>query len=344
MRDYNIDVISNVKNHELNEFYDNVFKDRNNFLKQNWKWVYRFGYLNYEPLVLLNNKKKIIGQAGLMPAKINYKNISYPATWFVDFILLEEFRAKGLGTFLTKQWMKICPNQITYCNKSSLKIFKKLGWQYNEKSKRIGLSINYLKFIPLIKKFKFPLLEKIFFKINKMKLNNTPFFAPKLLNDNKNMILNNFLKKKNLEADKFQILRDEEWFKWRFLDCPYNKNIYYFEYENNYAIVHLFKRDYIKRLNILYSFCTDECKEDYLFFIIYKWALNNSIDLMWANSSNENFINKIKKFFYFAWIKPIIFASYSNDILINQLLKNGISNLHGSDSDNDILQINNNYN
>ena len=33
MRDYNIDVISNVKNQELNEFYDNVFKDRNNFLK-----------------------------------------------------------------------------------------------------------------------------------------------------------------------------------------------------------------------------------------------------------------------------------------------------------------------
>jgi hypothetical protein len=95
--------------------------------------------------------------------------------------------------------------------------------------------------------------------------------------------------------------------------------------------------------NILYFFSTDYSKEDYLFLIIYKWALTNSIDLLWANSNDQNFINKLKEFFKVISAKPLSFASYSSDELINKTLKNGINNICAADSDNDIFQINNSY-
>jgi hypothetical protein len=343
MQDYHIDLISNVKKEDLHEFYNISFQDRNKILINNWKWIYRSGYLNYEPILLLNNKKKIIGQAALIPAKISYKDIIYPSVWFVDFVILKEFRGKGLGEYLTKQWMKICPNQITYCNDSSLKIFKKLGWQDSKTSKRIALPVNYLKFIPIIKKYNFTVLEKFFLRKKENKLNTIPLISPKLLIEDKNKIINFFSRKKIISSDNLQILRDEDWFVWRFFDCPYNKNIYYFEYENNFTIVHIFKTNNIKRLNILYFFCTDYSKEDYLFLIIYKWALTNSIDLLWANSNDQNFINKLKEFFKVISVKPLLFASYSSDELINKTLKNGINNICAADSDNDIFQINNSY-
>jgi hypothetical protein len=299
--------------------------------------------LNYEPILLLNNKKKIVGQAGLIPVKISYKNILYPAVWFVDFVIIKEFRGIGLGEFLAKEWMKICPNQITYCNDSSLKIFKKLGWQTSGTSKRIALPVNYFKFIPIINKYNFTLLEKFFLRQKENKLNAIPLVSPKLLIVDKNKIINFFLSKKVTSNDNLQILRDEDWFIWRFLDCPYNENIYYFEYENNFSIVHIFKTNNIKRLNILYFFCSDSSKEDYLFLIIYKWALTNSIDMLWANSNDQNFIYKLKDFFKAISVKPLIFASYSSDELINKALKNGINNICAADSDNDIFQIKNSY-
>ena len=343
MQDYHIDLISNVKKEDLDEFYNIAFQDRNKILINNWKWIYRSGYLNYEPILLLNNNKKIIGQAALIPAKISYKDILYPAVWFVDFVILKEFRGKGLGEFLTKEWMKICPNQITYCNNNSLKIFKKLGWLDSKTSKRIALPVNYFKFIPIIKKYNFTVLEKFFLRKKESKLNTIPLISPKLLIEEKNKIINFFLNKKVTSNDNLQILRDEDWFVWRFFDCPYNKNIYYFEYENNFTIVHIFKTNNIKRLNILYFFCSDSSKQDYLFLIIYKWALTNSIDLLWANSNDQNFINKLKEFFKVISVKPLTFASYSSDKLINKALKNGINNICAADSDNDIFQINNSY-
>ena len=43
-------------------------------------------------------------------------------------MILPEFRKTGFGEQIIKEWMKICENQITFCNDLSLKIFKKLDW------------------------------------------------------------------------------------------------------------------------------------------------------------------------------------------------------------------------
>ena len=65
----------------------------------------------------------------MLPIELNILGKKTSAIWFVDFAILNEFQGKGYGKILTKEWMKICPNQITFCNNLSLRVFKKFGWK-----------------------------------------------------------------------------------------------------------------------------------------------------------------------------------------------------------------------
>ena len=112
---YKINKISEVKNDLLSEFYKKIYQKRHNSLTNNWRWWYRVGYNEFEPIVLLVDNK-IIGHAGLLPIDLNILEKKIPAIWFVDYAILSKFQGKGYGQILTKEWMKICPNQITFCN------------------------------------------------------------------------------------------------------------------------------------------------------------------------------------------------------------------------------------
>ena len=147
---YNINKISEVNLELLSNFYKDIFFQRHKSLIQNLKWWYRLGYNEFEPLVL-SVDGKVIGQAGLLPVDLIIRGKEIKAIWFIDFAIQSKFRGKGYGQILTKEWMKICPNQITYCNNQSLRIFKKLGWRNNLSTRRLLRPINYLKFIPVIK-------------------------------------------------------------------------------------------------------------------------------------------------------------------------------------------------
>ena len=57
-----------------------------------------------------------------------------------------EFKGKGLGKILCKEWMKICPNQMAICSDDSLRVLKKFGWKDNFATKRLVRPINTLKF------------------------------------------------------------------------------------------------------------------------------------------------------------------------------------------------------
>ena len=96
--------------------------------------------------------------------------------------------------------------------------------------------------------------------------------------------------KRNINIDKnFPfILRDEELLNWRLLECPYKKDLYFFEYKNNFSIVHIFFINDVKRMNILFSYSVGEAHESELFGLIMNWAINNNIDLVWAFKKLEN--------------------------------------------------------
>ena len=145
-------------------------------------------------------------------------------------------------------------------------------------------------------------------------------------------IINDSLKlKKNSTNNEFaSIIRDEKWLNWRLMECPYKKDIYFFEYKNNFAIVHIFF-NYVKRLNILYTYSTDEPQVNELYVQIINWAINNGIDLVWAITRDTEFKNIFPKLLS----KSINFASWSSDKKIFERLQNGLLDPQGIDSDID---------
>jgi hypothetical protein len=153
--------------------------------------------------------------------------------------------------------------------------------------------------------------------------------------DNFKIINDSFKLKKIVNNNEFaEIIRDEKWLHWRLIECPYKKDIYFFEYKNNFAIVHIFLSGNIKKLNIMYTYSTDKPQESELFAQIINWSINNDIDLVWVVSRNTEFENIFPKILN----RPLQFASWSSDKKIFNILKEGLSDLQGIDTDNDSWQ------
>ena len=135
--------ISEVNKEQLSTFYKKVYPERYKSLTENWQWWYRFDLNNSQPIILtLNNE--IIGQAAYLPNEILLSGKKIQAIWFQDYAVLPKFMGMGLGKLLCKEWMKICPIQITLCNNKSLKVFKKLDWSSNNNFTRNIKFYNYL--------------------------------------------------------------------------------------------------------------------------------------------------------------------------------------------------------
>ena len=159
MLKYKIGKISEIGTEQLSDFYKKTYYQRHKSLTNNWRWWYRVGYDENEPLVL-SIDNKVVGQAAYLPTELNILGNKVPAIWFVDFAILPEFQGKGFGKILTKEWMKICPTQITFCNNQSLRVFKKFGWKNNISTKRLIRPINTLKLLPAVRRFKLNFLNK----------------------------------------------------------------------------------------------------------------------------------------------------------------------------------------
>jgi len=328
---YKINKISEIATDQLSEFYKKTYYKRYKSLTSNWRWWYRVGYNELEPLIL-SVDNKVIGQAAYLPINLNILGNIVPAIWFVDYVVLPEFKGKGLGKILSKEWMKICPNQMAICSDDSLRVLKKLGWKDNYTTKRLARPISTLKFLPILKNLKLNFVNRTLRYFIKKKYSRNISINPYKISDNFKIIDDSFKLRKIVKNNEFaEIIRDEKWLHWRLIECPYKKDIYFFEYKNNFAIVHIFVIENIKKLNILYTYSADKLQENELFVQIINWSINNNIDLVWAVSRNTDFENIFPKIFN----KPLQFASWSSDEKICKTLQNGLSNLQGIDTDND---------
>ena len=328
---YKINKISEIATDQLSEFYKKTYYKRYKSLTSNWRWWYRVGYNELEPLIL-SVDNKVIGQAAYLPINLNILGNIVPAIWFVDYVVLPEFKGKGLGKILSKEWMKICPNQMAICSDDSLRVLKKLGWKDNYTTKRLARPISTLKFLPILKNLKLNFVNRTLRYFIKKKYSRNISINPYKISDNFKIIDDSFKLRKIVKNNEFaEIIRDEKWLHWRLIECPYKKDIYFFEYKNNFAIVHIFVIENIKKLNILYTYSADKLQENELFVQIINWSINNNIDLVWAVSRNTDFENIFPKIFN----RPLQFASWSSDEKIFKTLQNGLSNLQGIDTDND---------
>ena len=328
---YKIKKISEVPNDALSNFYKKTYKSRCKSLISNWKWWYRVGYNQFEPITILINNE-VIGHAGLIPIDLDILGKNIQAIWFVDFAVLPEYQGSGYGKILTKEWMKICPNQITFCNEKSLGVFKKFGWKNNLSTQRMAKPINILKVLPVIKNFEFNLLNKSLIYYLKRKHDKKESIKCYDVNNNFNVLKESFkLRKLNNSLNLAKIVRDENWLKWRIMECPYKKDLYFFEYNNSFSIVHIFKEGNTKKMNILFTYHVDNDHENHLMSLILQWSIYNNIDLLWTVSSKSKF----KEVFSKIYNKSLNFASWSADKKISDILKNGLSDPQAIDSDTD---------
>ena len=333
MSKYKINKISEIEINQLSDFYKKIYHKRYKSLTSNCRWWYRVGYNDFEPLIL-SIGDRIIGQAGLLPTDLNILGNKVQAIWFTDFAILPEFQGKGFGKILTKEWMKICPNQITFCNNLSLKIFKKFGWKNNLSVKRQVKLFNALKLFPIVKKFELNFINSAIRHFIKKKYSQNFSINPYQIDSNFKIINDTFKVKKIIKNDEFaEIVRDEKWLQWRLLECPYKKDLYFFEHKNNFAIVHIFVTGNIKRLNILYIYFTDNPQVNELIMSITNWSINNNIDLLWMVNRDRD--KDIEKIFPRFLNKSINFASWSSDNKISKILQNGLFDPQGIDSDVD---------
>ncbi len=321
--------ISEVNKEQLSVFYKKIYPERYKSLIENWQWWYRSDINNSEPIILtLNNE--IIGQAAYLHNELMFSGKKVPAIWFQDYAVLPKFMGKGLGKLLCKEWMKICPNQMAICSPYSLRVLKKLGWSENYESKRLARPINFFKFFPIVKNLNIGLLNAPLKFFLKTKYKSNKSIKPYTMSNNLRILEDSFnLKKELINPDFAQINRNEEWFNWRLIQCPYKKDIYFFQYNNTFAIVHIYNAKNIKRLNILFTYYTDYSEENELYSLIVKWSLDNNIDFVWLINKSEKFQSIFPKIFN----KPLRFASWSSDQNISEILKKGLNNLQGIDSD-----------
>ena len=191
---YKINKISEVTKDQLSDFYKKTYYPRYKSLTNNWHWWYRVGYNEFEPLII-SIDNKVIGQAAYLPTELNVLGNKVPAIWFVDYAILPEFKGKGLGKIMYKEWMKICPNQMAICSDDSLRVLKKFGWKDNSATKRLARPINVLNFLPIIKNFKLNFVNKTLRYLIKKKYNRNISINPYKISDNFK-IINDSLKLK----------------------------------------------------------------------------------------------------------------------------------------------------
>tara|TARA_B100000963_G_C22603149_1_gene661236 strand:- start:207 stop:1238 length:1032 start_codon:yes stop_codon:yes gene_type:complete len=320
--------ISKTDKIELGIFYKKIFPSRYKNLINNWKWWYRNNLNDKEPIILLN-KKKVIGQAAFISSKVEVNNKKINTIWFQDYAVLPEYTGKGYGKLLCSEWMKICPDQMAICSPFSLRVLKKFNWKENYDTKRFVKPINFTKFLPLIRNYDNKFLNNLFKNFIRFKDKKSDIKIYKMTK-NFDILEDAFSNRvENFKENYINIVRDEDWLKWRLLDCPYKDDIFFFQYKNNFTIVHLYKSGNTKRLNIMYSFYTDTSQEAEILMLIINWSIQNNVDFVWIISCD----NELKKYFTNFLTKPLRLATWSQNKKNFNLFKNGISNLQGIDSD-----------
>jgi GNAT superfamily N-acetyltransferase len=232
---------SEVRPELLSHFYSSAYPLRAAFMESNWSWINRAYYHgNRIPLVLISDER-VIAHAGLIPVTMQIGGENYSAGWFIDLAVLPEYQRSGYGSILVRKRTEFAEIQMTFPNKRSRGIFKKLGWQLYPDSYMHYIFIRPFNY-PSIKKWlpkhmRF-LLNKIFFSFRRRFYSrnsppvggiNLEIVSPGLLK----VFLSAYNNSPKAGSEEVVILRDDDFWQWRVLNSP-NRNQYYIYSEGDF--------------------------------------------------------------------------------------------------------------
>jgi len=311
VENYTIKKSSVVDVNELKGFYKTAYFSRGEVFYENFNWFYKTNFSDETPLVICI-KDKIIGHAGVLTDNLIFNGVVHKFTWLTDLIILSKYRNLGLANRLVSEWMNICENKITFPNDTALKIYKKFEWRTSGEITRI-INTTFLDKI---------FLKKFIFK-NKIKKLKVYKIDKSIIKD----ILE--VETKNNSSEVLKIVRDETWFNWRFVQCPFLENILCFQYDDQFIVAQLFEGKNKGRMNILYS-TENFLEESKIFQAIKLWASDQGINFLWhisnVKNTRKNIFSKILK-------KKMNFAYYTSNKELSKQLNYGINNIQAGDSD-----------
>ncbi|MEP7339699.1 MAG: GNAT family N-acetyltransferase [Acidobacteriota bacterium] len=295
----------------LERFYEKMYPHRDDFLKRNWRWLYRVGHYKQipSPPVILHNDE-VIGHAGLIPVTLQRGDEQRTAIWFVDFGVLPEYQRHGLGIRLTKEWMSLCPLQITFCNEKSIGIFLKYGWEAR---------FHTLSFSLLLRPEHHPKLRESKYRIpaqlagaatraiwQARTLAKGELFAAAAGQHQ----LDQLKAEENHSA--LSVPRTEEFLRWRIADHPLANQHFILTDSKVSAIVRVLKSESYRRLHVLslHGAWREANPLSSFFGRLVKWAMSEEIDRIWFIAS-EPAVIKVAK-----WWLPVYtrarFACHAN--------------------------------
>ena len=189
-----------------------------------------------------------------------------------------------------------------------------MNWSYNNKFSRKLKIPSLINFIPILKQS----------KISSINTNNLIDLKLKEI-DNQTIYKIANESEQFLSRKSFGIVRDENWFKWRVLNCPYKKNILIFGYKDINIITELKTKNKLKFLNIIYI---SKPINESLTNIFSGFIKSNRINFISYVSKNDEYLQ-----INFPWSRKLNFAFYAEDFSIKSLIKDTIDDIQYIDSD-----------
>ncbi|MBN1181913.1 MAG: GNAT family N-acetyltransferase [Bacteroidales bacterium] len=241
---------SEVRPDLLSSFYSSAYPVRAAFMESNWSWINRAYYHgNRIPLVLISDEK-VIAHAGLIPVTMQIGGKDHSAGWFIDLAVLPEYQRSGYGSILVRKRMELSEIQMTFPNKRSRGIFKKLGWHFYSDSNMHYIFLRPFNY-PALKKW---LPSKLRFILNQIyfSLMRSFYLRNSLAEEDINLdlispiSLKEFLSAYNNEPkasnEEVVIVRDEDYMQWRVLNSPNRSQYYIYSNGDFHALVYFNNR------------------------------------------------------------------------------------------------------
>ena len=305
---------SSVEDGALRRFYADAFPERAAFLSEHWRWLYRVRiFPGIEPLVLAEGGR-VIGHAGAIPVVLERGGVRETAIWFVDFKILPEYQAKGLGAELTKAWMALCPDRVTFCNDRSIRVFRKFGWR-----ERFDAGVRSLPILgPARPAYRLLLAGAPRPAVGP--LPSSPAELARLLDDP--------------APSPVRVVRDEDWVRWRLYENPRAAEYRLAEHAGVKAVVRLFDSLGRRRAHLVHVGPGAAAARAGLVAGFARWAVEEGAGSAWMATNDPELLAAA------SWRLPrgygLRFAWHSDDAAVAQALLEGLPT-QALDSDHDLM-------
>jgi hypothetical protein len=320
-KDFQIVSGQQIDENRLFEFYRTVYPDRYEFICKHWHWLYWCEKTPAAPLIL-HHSGGVIGHAGMIPFELQVRNKTYRASWFVDFSLLPDYQRMGLGGRMVEQWYHNSEIHTTFCNKKSLNLFLKMGWQQNP---------DFVLHFTFIRPFNYPKYAKRIPSILQGLLNNmflllnlSSIIKPKSLYTLSKLNRHNlskFLDTNNKSVQRcISPSRNIEFTKWRIEKSPNLEKYFIYNCDEFQAIV-LLNHNFGSYIDILLvSDHTDSKSIGIMVKNLKHYSLKHDFDYIRKLSTYEE-INDEKQSSIMSFKKKLNFAFHSYDKKLQSNLK-----------------------